>query len=180
MLFLLHGSPLEITATPSSMVKAVIGIEKWQELGHQLNIDPEKLSNLFKSSRSGAECRDEMIAYWERHDKDASWEKLSRALSRMGENRLAKEILKERGVASTSAPPHPATITNQESSTYTNIYSTTQLKKIQYITIVHAKCSKVKGHLLQSSVCVALDSEIDISFYFHLRLYKFLSLSLQT
>ena len=56
--------------------------------GHQLNINPEKLSNLFKSGRSGAECRDEMIAYWEKYDNDASWEKLVCALMRMGENQL--------------------------------------------------------------------------------------------
>ena len=77
------------------MAVAVKSIEKWQELGHQLNINPEKLSNLFKSGRSGAECRDEMIAYWEKHDNDASWEKLARALSRMGEDQLAVRIIKE-------------------------------------------------------------------------------------
>ena len=81
------------------MVAAVKNIEKWQELGHQLNINPEMLSNLFKSSRSGAECRDEMIAYWEKHDNDASWEKLARALSRMGENQLTERIIKEHALS---------------------------------------------------------------------------------
>ena len=77
------------------MAAAIKSIEKWQELGHQLNINPEMLSNLFNSGRSGAECRDEMIAYWEKHDNDASWEKLTRALVRMGDNQLADRIIKE-------------------------------------------------------------------------------------
>ena len=91
------------------MVTAVGDVEKWQELGHQLNIDPEKLSNLLKSGHSGAVCRDEMIAYWEKHDKSASWEKLALALYRIGENRVAEKIL-------TNQPRHPP-LASQESST---------------------------------------------------------------
>ena len=105
------------------MAAAVRTIEKWQELGHQLNINPEKLSNLFNSGWSGAECRDEMIAYWEKHDNDASWEKLARALVRMGENQLAERIIKERGVGegaiitcTTPTQNNPPTIANTEAS----------------------------------------------------------------
>ena len=78
------------------MAAAVKSIEKWQELGHQLSINPEMLSNLLNSCRSGAECRDEMIAYWEKHDNSASWEKLAHALVRMGETLLAEKIIRER------------------------------------------------------------------------------------
>ena len=77
------------------MALAIKDVERWQELGHQLDINPEKLSELLNSGRSGAECRDEMIAYWEKHDNDASWEKLARALVRMGENNLAEKIIDE-------------------------------------------------------------------------------------
>ena len=87
------------------MAVAVSSIEKWQELGHHLNIDPEKLSNLFKSGRNGVECRDEMMTYWEEHDEGASWEKLARALSRMGENQLAQKIINEH----TNTPTHSST-----------------------------------------------------------------------
>ena len=86
------------------MVAAVRSIEKWQELGHQLNINPEMLSNLFKSGRSGAECRDEMMTYWEKHDNDASWEKLARALMRMGENQLAETIINEHARGMITSP----------------------------------------------------------------------------
>ena len=107
------------------MAAAVKSVEKWQELGHQLNISPEMLSNLFNSGQSGAECRDEMVAYWEKHDNDASWEKLARALARMGENQLAERIIKERriveggGGAVTCATPtqnNPMTVANAEAS----------------------------------------------------------------
>ena len=77
------------------MAVAVKSIEKWQELGHQLNVHPDKLSELLNSGNSVAECRDEVIAYWEKHDEDASWEKLGHALSRMGENQLADRIIDE-------------------------------------------------------------------------------------
>jgi hypothetical protein len=85
------------------MAVAIKDIERWQELGHQLDINPEKLSELLNSGRSGAECRDEMVAYWEKHDNDASWEKLARALTRMGENKLAEKIVDEH-VKKTSTP----------------------------------------------------------------------------
>ena len=77
------------------MALAVKDIERWQELGHQLDVSPEKLSELLNSGWSGAECRDEMITYWEKHDNDASWEKLARALARIGENKLAEKIIDE-------------------------------------------------------------------------------------
>ena len=77
------------------MAVAVKSIEKWQELGHQLNVHPDKLSKLLNSAKSVAECRDEVIAYWEKDDEDASWEKLGSALSRMGENQLADRIIDE-------------------------------------------------------------------------------------
>ena len=109
------------------MAAAIRSIEKWQELGHQLNINPEMLSNLFNSGRSGAECRDEIIAYWEKHDNDASWEKLARALARMGETKLAEKIIMEQGRggevgggrAVTCATPtqnNPPSIANTEAS----------------------------------------------------------------
>ena len=121
------------STTLASMAVAVRSIEKWQELGHQLNINPEKLSNLFKSGRSGAECRDEMIAYWEKYDNDASWEKLVCALMRMGENQLGEMIIKERGVVvgggggavtyviPIQSKPHrrPPTVANTEASNST-------------------------------------------------------------
>ena len=75
------------------MALAVKSIEKWHELGHQLDIDPEKLSEWRNSGKSGAECRDEMITHWEKHNEGASWEKLAQALSRMGENQLAEEVI---------------------------------------------------------------------------------------
>ena len=109
----------------TSMAAAVRSIEKWQELGHQLNINPEKLSNLFNSGWSGAECRDEMIAYWEKHDNDASWEKLARALVGMGENQLAEIIIKEQGVGggaitcTTPTQNNPPTLANTEASNST-------------------------------------------------------------
>ena len=87
------------------MVTAVKSIEKWQELGYQLNINPEMLSKLFNSGQSGAKCRDEMVAYWEKHDNDASWEKLARALARMGENQLAEEIIKEHSLPNATLVP---------------------------------------------------------------------------
>ena len=87
------------------MVAAVKSIEKWQELGNQLNINPEMLSKLFNSGQSGAECRDEMVAYWEKHDNDASWEKLARALARMGENQLAEVIIKEHSLPKATLVP---------------------------------------------------------------------------
>ena len=101
------------------MVAAVKSIEKWQELGHQLNINPEKLSDLFNSRRSGAECRNEMIAYWEKHDDNASWEKLVRALVRMGENQLAEKISKEHALSieSLTLKQEQATFANNEDST---------------------------------------------------------------
>ena len=85
------------------MVVAVKDIERWQELGHQLDISPEKLSELLNSGQSGDECRDEMMAYWVKHDNDASWEKLARALMRMGENKLAEKIIDEH-MKKTNAP----------------------------------------------------------------------------
>ena len=85
------------------MALTVEGVERWQELGHQLDVDPEKLAELLNSDKSVTECRDEMIAYWEKHDNDASWEKLARALSRMRENKLAERIIDEH-VKKTSAP----------------------------------------------------------------------------
>ena len=97
---------------------AVRDIEKWQELGQQLNVDPEKLSNLFKSGRSGADCRDEMMVYWEKHNEGASWERLAQALSRMGENQLAEKILMEHG-SSVSKPlsqTHPTPPGNNDLS----------------------------------------------------------------
>ena len=87
------------------MVAAIKSIEKWQELGNQLNINPEMLSKLFNSGQSGAKCRDEMVAYWEKHDNDASWEKLARALARMGENQLAEGIIKEHSLPKTTLVP---------------------------------------------------------------------------
>ena len=114
------------------MAAAVKSVEKWQELGHQLNISPEMLSNLFNSGQSGAECRDEMVAYWEKHDNDASWEKLARALARMGENQLAERLIEERrivegggggGGAMTCATPtqnNPTTVANAEASDSTS------------------------------------------------------------
>ena len=87
------------------MVAAVKSIEKWQELGYQLNINPEMLSKLFNSGQSGAKCRDEMVAYWEKHDNDASWEKLARALARMGENQLAERIIKEHSLPMATLVP---------------------------------------------------------------------------
>ena len=108
------------------MAAAVKSVKKWQELGHQLNISPEMLSNLFNSGQSGAECRDEMVAYWEKHDNDASWEKLARALARMGENQLAERIIEEQrivegggGGAMMCATPtqnNPTTVANAEAS----------------------------------------------------------------
>lgn len=77
------------------MILAVKSVDRWQELGHQLDIDPEKLSELLNSGKGVAECREEMIAYWEKHDEGASWEKLARALSRMGENQLAERFINE-------------------------------------------------------------------------------------
>ena len=110
-------SLFEYTATPTSMTSAVSCIKKWQELGHQLSIDPGKLSDLFKSGRSGAECRDEMMTHWESHNKDASWEKLARALKRMGEYQLADSILHEHGVHVPVVAPSRPPVTNQESTT---------------------------------------------------------------
>lgn len=86
-----------------SMALALKDIERWQELGHQLDISPEKLSELLNCGQSGAECRDKMVAYWEKHDIDASWEKLARALARMGENKVAEKIVDEH-VKKTSTP----------------------------------------------------------------------------
>ena len=78
---------------------ALRGVKKWKELGHQLNINPEKLSILFNSGRSEEECRDEMISYWKKYDNDTSWEKLVRALLRIGENKLAEKIIEEQALS---------------------------------------------------------------------------------
>jgi hypothetical protein len=93
------------------MITAVKSIEKWQELGNQLDINSEMLSKLFNSGRSGAECRDEMVAYWEKHDNDASWEKLARALARMGENQLAEGIIKEHTLSKETLVPKEEQVT---------------------------------------------------------------------
>ena len=124
----------------TSMAAAVRSIEKWQELGHQLNINPEKLSNLFNSGRSGAECRDEMIAYWEKHDDDASWEKLGRALARMGENQLAERIIKERGVGGRAVTC--ATPTQNNQPTFANTEASNSTLRVMHAnmhyTIIHS------------------------------------------
>ena len=113
----------------TSMAAAVKSVEKWQELGHQLNISPEMLSNLFNSGQSGAECRDEMVAYWEKHDDDASWEKLACALARMGENQLAERIIKEQRIVgggggammcTTPTQNNPTTVVNAGASDSTS------------------------------------------------------------
>ena len=103
------------------MAAAVKSVEKWQELGHQLNISPEMLSNLFNSGQSGAECRDEMVAYWEKHDNDASWEKLARALARMGENQLAEGIIKEHSLPKTTLVPKEEQATNPKNEGQQNL-----------------------------------------------------------
>ncbi len=125
------------------MAAAVRSVEKWQELGHQLNISPERLCNLFNSGRSGAECRDEMVAYWEKHDNDASWEKLARALARMGEIKLAEGIIKEQrgggggggGAMVTRATPtqnNPTTaLANAEASDSTSLYAIRPVRCMQ-------------------------------------------------
>lgn len=89
------------------MASAIRNLERWQELGHQLNIEPDKLSQLLHSGKSVAECRDEMIGYWEKgSSENVSWEKLARALSRMGENKLAEQIIDEhvKKIGSTASP----------------------------------------------------------------------------
>ena len=144
------------------MAAAIKSIEKWQELGHQLNINPEKLSNLFNSGRSGAECRDEMMAYWEKHDDAASWEKLARALARMGENQLADRIIKEQGVGGRAVTC--ATPTQNNQPTFANTEASNSTLRVMHANMHYYTQCTTK---LTTRVCVCMCSPIVLCTYMY-------------
>ncbi len=73
---------------------AVSGVVNWQELGRQLNYNPEKLSLLLSFGETPEECRRKMMSDWAMQ-ADATWGKLVGALDRMGESQVAQTILQE-------------------------------------------------------------------------------------
>ena len=81
---------------------SVADVTDWVELGHQLDVDPVKLTELQQCGRSSESCREELLIFWARKDERASWEKLVRALDRMDEH-LASQKIKEKYMA--SPPP---------------------------------------------------------------------------
>ncbi len=73
---------------------AVRGVVDWQELGCQLNYNPEKLSLLLTFGQTPEDSREKMISDWAMQ-ADATWDKLVRALDQMGERQLARTIHQE-------------------------------------------------------------------------------------
>ncbi len=73
---------------------AVSGVVNWQELGCQLDCNPEKLSLLLKFGQTPEENRDKMISDWAMQ-ADATWDMLVRALVQMGERQVAQTVHQE-------------------------------------------------------------------------------------
>ena len=74
------------------MVSAVEEVSDWRTLGHQLDVDPVKLCELQKADRNPEDCKEELLIFWVKHDRNASWNKLVRALDRMEEQDIAQKI----------------------------------------------------------------------------------------
>ena len=72
-------------------------ISGWEELGHQLQVCPVKMSQLVQRGGDTEHCREEVVQEWLK-DKTASWEKLCRALERMG-NVESVQLIKERYIS---------------------------------------------------------------------------------
>ena len=74
------------------MLAIMSGITDLKPLGHQLDLDPVKLNELQQGGRSPEQHAEELLVLWQQKDGDPSWEKLARALKRMGEHELARRI----------------------------------------------------------------------------------------
>ena len=72
-------------------------ISDWEELGHQLQVCPVKMSQLVQRGGDTEHCREEVVQEWLK-DKTASWEKLCRALERMG-NVESVQLIKQRYIS---------------------------------------------------------------------------------
>ena len=77
------------------MLDIVSGVADLKPLGHQLDLDPVKLNELQQGGGSPEQRAEELLMLWQRKDGDPSWEKLARALTRMGELEMARRIREE-------------------------------------------------------------------------------------
>ena len=78
-----------------NVVDAVMDVSDWAELGCQIDVDLGKLHELQQSGQSPDRCRKELLLFWVKKDKRASWTKLSQALERMGEVKMTR-VIKEK------------------------------------------------------------------------------------
>ena len=92
------ASSLELNAMD---VLVLSSISDWEELGHQLQVCPMKMSQLVQYGGDPEHCREEVVQEWLKEDKSASWEKLCRALERMG-NVESVQFIKERYISNLS------------------------------------------------------------------------------
>ena len=71
-----------------SELKTVVN---WFQLGIQLEIPPDILKAIRSDRRDTAECRLELFMKWKDRERP-TWQKVVKALSNIGLNRLAKDI----------------------------------------------------------------------------------------
>ena len=64
----------------------------WNGLGLQLDVSQSRLNKIGRENKSEDECRSSMIFTWMNSDPEASWEKLSSALVKIGHRVLANKI----------------------------------------------------------------------------------------
>lgn len=90
MLAFMISFPLLVSSLEINVFDAVADVSEWEDLACQLDVDLTKLNELQQSSQSADQCKKELLQFWVKKDKRASWTRLSQALERM---RLTEIVL---------------------------------------------------------------------------------------
>ena len=77
------------------MLGVMSGITDLKPLGHELDLDPAKLNELQQGGGGPEQHAEELLVLWQQKDGDPSWEKLARALKRMGEHEMSRKIVEK-------------------------------------------------------------------------------------
>lgn len=86
----------ECDLTVTSIINSLKPVNRWFDLGIQLEIKDYDLEKIQHDKGDTDSCKTQMVIHWLRNDTTASWKKLCDALKHMGETRVAQQIEKER------------------------------------------------------------------------------------
>ena len=88
-----EGPKFDCELTMNNFRHALQDVSDWHMLGLELGVPTTKLGSLKRDSSLSYDLRkNEMLQLWWENDLDASWEKVSEALGRMDQRRLAAMI----------------------------------------------------------------------------------------